>query len=224
MGVIGLPHPPPHMPQATRLCSKARTSSNTCLSSRAPQNLLPLGLPLLPWQTCSRFLGLPGVKPYFPQAKAGDSLPKGNLCLPRASSPQHPGTARPLHRLSPAGAGSAPTRRAGDAVAFPGGVAQVKEEGAANNSGLCKTAAAPNFYLPFQTRVSQRPMAWAPRSPTHPLNPCRPRACGAHQGPSRAPGLPAFLPRDCSPSWGHGTVWAPNSLVPGRCGGCSVNS
>lgn len=41
-------------------------------------------------------------------------------------------------------------------MAFPGrGKSQVKEEGTAHNSGLCKTAVAPNLCQPFQTDVSQ---------------------------------------------------------------------
>lgn len=78
-GADGLPRPQPHVPQSTSRealqphCSKASTLSSIRLSSRAPQNLLPAfcGVALLPWQTCSFLLGLPGVKPRFPVQKLG---------------------------------------------------------------------------------------------------------------------------------------------------------
>lgn len=141
-----LPHPMCHRPQAMRLCSPTAARRVACLAPVCPQ-----GHP----KTSCLLWGGPGYwgcrrsSPISQGPKLG--FPKATLFLPRASSRRHPGTAPP----PPARAGSAPTRRAGVTVAFPGGIAQVKEEGTAHNSGLCRTAVAPNFCQPFQTRVSQ---------------------------------------------------------------------
>lgn len=79
-------------------------------------------------------------------------------------------------------------------MAFPGGMAQLKEEGTAHNSGLCRSAVAPNLCQPFQTRVSQNSHAVGVLFPIHPLNPSRPHVLlcppNTEQSPW-APGIPA---------------------------------
>lgn len=159
----------------------------------------------------------------FPGAKAGVSLPKANFFL-RASSPQHPSKSCPPPAHVPSQGWLCSDTQSWCGCGLSGGISQVKEEGTAHNSGLCRTAVAPNFCQPFQTHVSPNshgvgaPFSYPSSKPLQAMCLLCPKAL------SRAPRLPAFLTRGCSPSWGQGTVWAPNSLVLGRCGGCSVNT
>lgn len=151
-GVMGChaPHPMCHRPQAMRVCSPAAARRLSCQILGSSQghpktSCLLRGGPA----AVANLLGLPRVKPCFLGAKPGVSLPKANSFLLRASSPQHPSTGPPHQCMSPARAGSAPSCRAGVTVAFLGGISQVREEGTAHNSGLCRTAVAPNVCQPF---------------------------------------------------------------------------